>query len=193
MVGPYLSVFHGVANDQQRIEFLDERMNELALYPGNPRENLPATNDLVNYMLSNVKPYDYRGELNAIWNWASAHMRYTSDPTAYRRACDNCPKEEVDQYRGVHVIYSNILKDKVAVGDCDDFATLFGGLFMAAGWRVRIKVIASSPDETYNHVYIEVQAPNSDHWIPIDATVPRHGPGDEVHSYKRPILHQVSI
>ncbi len=96
--------------------------------------------------------------------WVRGHMLFTDDP----------PGEEL--IKSPLALMQEIAMLQRAVGDCDDYVMLFGGLVHAADVPLRLTVMARKPvlDITGNeyqidHVYTHVRMDNTD-WIPIDPT-----------------------
>ena len=56
-------------------------------------------------------------------------------------------------------------------GDCDDYCITAGSLLQAVGYNVKLRVIRTPDSKTFNHVFLLVEMPYSNKWIPFDASV----------------------
>jgi Transglutaminase-like superfamily len=101
-----------------------------------------------------VKPKDYLGEIQALFQWVQQHIRYTKDTVH------------------VEVLHSAKRMLELRAGDCDDMTILLGALLEAIGHPVRL--VLSGPDplkpDLFTHIYLEVF--HQGRWIPLDATMP---------------------
>jgi hypothetical protein len=100
-----------------------------------------------------VKPKDYLGEIEALFQWVQDNVRYTKDP-----------------FR-VEVLHSARRMLELAAGDCDDMTILLGALLESIGHPVRLVVIGPDPlrPRFFTHIYLEAR--HKRRWIPLDATV----------------------
>lgn len=101
-----------------------------------------------------ITPKDYRGEIEALFEWVQRNVRYTKDP-----------------FR-VEVLHSARRLLELRAGDCDDMTILLGSMLEAIGHPVRL--VLSGPDplrpRLFSHIYLEVF--HKGRWIPLDATMP---------------------
>jgi len=101
-----------------------------------------------------VKPKDYLGEIQALFEWVQRHIRYTKDTFQ------------------VEVLHSARRMLELRAGDCDDMTILLGAMLEAIGHPVRL--VLSGPDplkpDLFTHIYLEVF--HKGRWIPLDATMP---------------------
>lgn len=101
-----------------------------------------------------VKPKDYLGEIQALFEWVQRHIRYTKDTVQ------------------VEVLHSAKRMLELRAGDCDDMTILLGAMLEAIGHPVRL--VLSGPDplrpDLFTHIYIEVF--HKGRWIPLDSTMP---------------------
>jgi Transglutaminase-like superfamily len=104
------------------------------------------------------KARDDRCELEAIYEFVKANIRYTGDIT-YKDTFQSAFRTL--QYGG---------------GDCDDFSTLIVVLAMENGFQCKFR-ITSNYGPTWDHIYVMVGVPKLDpkQWVALDATLP--GPG----------------
>lgn len=105
---------------------------------------------------------NWKKECEALFNFYRANVRYTRDPMF------------VDTFSAP----DRTLKTRAA--DCDDACVVLGTWFALAGASVRFRVVQTSNEATWSHIYLMVN-PNNDgkSWIACDATMP-HGFGWEV-------------
>lgn len=106
-----------------------------------------------------IEGRDFAGEIQAVFDWVLANVRYTKDP-----------------YK-LEMVHSPDVVLKMRAGDCDDMSILLAALLQSLGHQTRFKVISSVDPETFNHVYAQVKAGNR--WLSLDATVPNARPGWE--------------
>lgn len=109
-----------------------------------------------------VAERDARGEINQLFNWTTAQIRYTSDP----HATDIFEEPEWTA--------------RVSAGDCDAATTLLGAMLQSVGHPVAIKVV-SYDGTKFSHVYPEVMDPgHPGNWIPLDTTLENPQVGQEL-------------
>lgn len=115
-----------------------------------------------------VAPFDWRGEVTALFAWVRGNVRFTRD--VYGDEALHTAPEIV----------------RLGIGDCDDFTVLICSLLETIGHRTRIVTISSnaSDPESFSHVFPEVDLDGR--WIPVDAgrKRPAVGKGPE-HYFRR--------
>jgi Transglutaminase-like superfamily len=101
-----------------------------------------------------VRPKNYLGEIEALFEWVQRHVRYTKDP-----------------FR-VEVLHSPRRMLELRAGDCDDMTILLGSMLESIGHPVRLVLTGPDPlrPRLFSHVYLEVNHQGG--WIPCDATMP---------------------
>jgi len=101
-----------------------------------------------------VRPKDYAGEIEALFEWVQRHVRYTRDTVR------------------VEVLHSARRMLQLRAGDCDDFSILLGALLESIGHPVRLVLTGPDPrrPRLFSHVYVEAFC--RDRWISLDATMP---------------------
>ena len=101
-----------------------------------------------------VRPKDYLGEINALFEWVQRNVRYTKDPFK------------------VEVLHSARRMLELRAGDCDDMAILLGGMLEAIGHPVRLVLTGPTPlrPSLFTHIYVEAWRQGD--WIPLDPTMP---------------------
>ena len=95
----------------------------------------------IDIMLSRgVRPKNYRGEIEALFEWVQRHVRYTKDP-----------------FR-VEVLHSPRRMLELRAGDCDDMTILLGAMLEAIGHSVRLVLTGPDPSRPrlFSHIYLEV-------------------------------------
>lgn len=98
--------------------------------------------------------YDDFAEVQAIYNWVLANIRFTKDPVT---------KEKL--YPPAELL-------KIRAGDCDDISMLIAALGMAVGYNARFITLSANSDSPneFSHVYPELEVPpGSQNWVPMDA------------------------
>lgn len=101
-----------------------------------------------------VRPKDYLGEIQALFQWVQQHIRYTKDTVH------------------VEVLHSARRMLELRAGDCDDMTILLGAMLEAIGHPVRLVLSGPNPlkPDLFTHIYLEVF--HKGRWIPLDATMP---------------------
>lgn len=92
-----------------------------------------------------------------VYAWVTAGMLYTPDP----------PSEEL--VKSPDALLAEIAAAGQAVGDCDDFVSLLGALYLALGFGVTIVLIAQNADLVYDHVALVLDM--EDGRVSVDPTV----------------------
>jgi hypothetical protein len=98
-----------------------------------------------------VKPFDWTGEVRAIYNAVCRNVRFTRD------------------VRGKETLREAPVIIRQRIGDCDDHVILLCSLLNAIGHRTRIITVATASQDpsVFTHVYPEVFLEGQ--WVPIDA------------------------
>jgi hypothetical protein len=108
----------------------------------------------IDILLENqIKPKDYSGEINALFQWVQQNIRYTKD--IYRVELLHTPRRMLE----------------LRAGDCDDMAILLGSMLESIGHPIRLVIMGpdSSKPKFFSHIYLEVNLRGR--WIPLDATM----------------------
>jgi hypothetical protein len=105
-----------------------------------------------------VRPKNYVGEVNAIFQFVRDRVRYVKDPV------------------GVELVHSPTEVLKRMAGDCDDKAVVLSALLQAVGHKTRFEVVAVRPGE-FHHVTVRVLLGGK--WVPLDPTIEQATPGWE--------------
>lgn len=101
-----------------------------------------------------VRPFDYLGEVRAVFEFARDRVRYTRDP------------------QGVELLKAPRVTLAHMAGDCDDKSTLLAALVRALGnpTRVAFRAIGTNPlaPGAYSHVYVVARVQGQD--VAMDPT-----------------------
>jgi hypothetical protein len=121
---------------------------------------------------SDCSPKDAMCEIEAVWNFVVANIRYVLDPDGFD-------------------LFSTLkLTLDAGAGDCDDMVIAFGALLRALGFQNVFCRVVSTNNERWEHVYTMVGLPKtgrSKKMISLDPTVKGAVPGWE---YKK-ITHRL--
>lgn len=93
-----------------------------------------------------------------LYGWVQAHVAYLPDHVHVEELSD--PGDllrQIDAYGH-------------ALGDCDDFVSLLGALFLSAGLPARLVLSSGRADRQFDHVYLRVLTERG--WVAAD---PIHG------------------
>lgn len=103
-------------------------------------------------LLEGVRPKDWRGEIEALFNYVRDHIRYTRD------------------IRGLETLQIPPVTMDLAAGDCDDKSALLAALLESVGHPTRFVAVGYTTPGAYSHVYVETRYGSG--WLPLDATMP---------------------
>jgi Transglutaminase-like superfamily len=111
----------------------------------------PVVHELAARLVSKLRPYDWNGEAQAIYNWVRANVRFTRD------------------VRGKETLHAAREIIRLGIGDCDDFTILICALAASVGFKCRIVTVSADPraPEIFSHVYPELAV--GGRWIALDA------------------------
>jgi hypothetical protein len=108
-------------------------------------------------IVRHLRPKDYLSEILAIRGWCtSPWLRYSNDA------------RHVEQVKTPFRTLLEIEKQRVALVDCDDIATLIAALGMTLGREARYTIAAFQPGGEYTHVFACLREPRSQTWIVCD-------------------------
>lgn len=119
-------------------------------------------------ILNTVPAYNTLAELQAIFEWVRANIRFTNDPV------------------GHETVSTASWTIEHRIGDCDDInAVLIPTLVMMAGIPARLVTVSNDPSDPsrFSHVYAEAEV--NGRWIPMDAARPGARFGTTVAQYGR--------
>jgi transglutaminase-like putative cysteine protease len=118
-------------------------------------EATPEIRLLAEKITRKLNSKDYLSEYAAILNWVRVNIRYSRDPRT------------IEQVKLPHVTL------QTGTGDCDDLATLIGGLILSLGGSIRFVAGAYRGGPTRDgqpvpsHVWVEAFDPSSG-WVVLD-------------------------
>ena len=119
-------------------------------------------------ILNGIPAYDTTAEIQAIFNWVLANIRFTNDPI------------------GHETISTASWTIEHRIGDCDDInAVLIPTLVMMAGIPARLVTVSNDPSDParFSHIYAEAEVNGG--WIALDAARPGARFGATVAQYGR--------
>jgi predicted transglutaminase-like cysteine proteinase len=97
-------------------------------------------------------------KITDIYKFVKEHMSYESDPNGDELFIS--PVKQVEYYRTGHVLK----------GDCDDFALFITGLFLSIGLNSHLSIVATKPNEGWDHAISEVYSDKLQRFVQIDAS-----------------------
>jgi hypothetical protein len=103
----------------------------------------PKIRELATKLVRGCPNYNTKCELDRIFNFVRDNIRYTED-VAY-----------IDSY------HSPLRILELGVADCDDFTILTDSLLASIGWTVGSRIISTSPNRPYHHIYSIVVFPKN--------------------------------
>ena len=100
-----------------------------------------------------IRPKDYMGEINALFEWVQRNVRYTRD------------------IHRVELLHTARRMLELRAGDCDDMTILLCAMLKSIGHPVRLALVGFNPrnKSVFTHIYLEVFYRGW--WIPLDPTV----------------------
>jgi hypothetical protein len=147
--------FHEVTTVEQRIKHIkgliqrfryDPKVREIAL------KILAKKNSNGKWK---VPEKDWHGEVRALYDAWLNNVRYARDP--YGMDTYTAVLRTLTQYHGA---------------DCDCTTIGLGTLLQSVGYPIKLKVIQTTGNDTWNHIYLLVGMPPNDpkKWLPADPT-----------------------
>lgn len=150
-----------VATIDERVAKVHEQMLQGTRDPvvyGLAREVLSKKGHDGNWLVPQKNPL---AEIEAMFFEVKKKVRYTWDPLDYDAF--QTPAKTLH----------------IRNADCDDMVSLLGAMLRSIGYKVRSRVVRTSGNATWNHIYLLVQIPGTSQWMPLDLTV-EQPPGWEV-------------
>ena len=123
---------------------------------GSRGERSVKVRSVTEQVVKGLQPKDYLSEILAIRNFVASHVRYLNDPLTTEWTKD--PERLVDE----------ILARGVAIGDCDDIASLIAAMARQCGREVEFVTVGFGAPGSYAHVFVRVKEPKSGRWIVCD-------------------------
>jgi transglutaminase-like putative cysteine protease len=130
------------------------------------REMILAPDSIVDHAVTDIlsqpatESLTPRALAQAVFEWVRSHMLYTPDLNTGL---------VIEELRTPGYLLYEISKLGAAIGDCDDYVILYGGLFTRMGYPCRMVAISREADELYDHVYIQLQIDGE--WVTLDGIV----------------------
>ena len=137
----------------------------------------PIVRQAATYLVGNLRPSDFLGQIYAIREWCAQHIVFLRDPSG--KELLHTPEwmlNRIDQDGAAHV-------------DCDDAAILAGALCGSVGLRVALVTVAFlDKSQPMSHIWASATGPvqmlDSDKrqiWIELDVTRPMQSmPADAI-------------
>ncbi len=129
-------------------------MVQLAL--GDRGERSSMVREMTHHVVRGVQSKDYLSEMLAVRHFAATFFRYVNDAVGVEQVQD--PQYSIEQ----------IQKHGMAVGDCDDVATLIGSMTRQLGRETEFVVVGFGAPGNYSHVFVRAKEPKSGKWIVLD-------------------------
>ena len=107
---------------------------------GDRGERSMLVRELTERVVRDVWPKDYLGEMLAIRNFATTRLRYTND------------QQHVELVRDPENIAERVLRDGVALLDCDELAEMIATMVMQVGREAEFFVVGFEAPGDYSHV-----------------------------------------
>lgn len=121
----------------------------------------PLVRKTIENIVGSVPEKDWNSEIEAITNFVKKSVRYTRDVNGIEYV--KTPLRHLMELQTYGISY----------GDCDDMSLLLATLLESAGYKTRFVVIRtqSNPNNSFNHIYVEVLHPDTRKWLTLDATM----------------------
>ncbi len=107
-------------------------------------------------IVRDVRGKDYLGEILAVRNWVTSHLRYVNDPLHIEYV--KTPQRLVEEVG----LYG------VALADCDEMAQLIATFGLQLGREADYAVVGFGAPGDYSHVFARILEPKSNEWIICD-------------------------
>jgi len=123
---------------------------------GDRGERSLVVRGMLDEIVYSMQPKDYAGEIVAVRNWVAEFVRYTNDPL------------HVELVKSPQTLIEEVIQRGVAVGDCDDLATLIATFGLQLGRVCEYIPCGFGDAGHYSHVFARVQEPRTHQWIVCD-------------------------
>lgn len=151
------------ASQKRKLKFQERRVNTIAERVAYVHEQMiQGTRDPEVYALARavvarkcgdtwcIPEKDHRGEMRALFDEVRSRCRYTLDPTDYDAF--QTPRKSLE----------------LSAGDCDDETSLLGAMLRTVGINVRSRIVQTTGNTTWNHIYLMAQDPSNGEWLSLD-------------------------
>lgn len=152
---------HTVKDIDERVRYIAEMTRRSSVYPQTREDAMAVLTKKCNGKTRwCVREKDDRGEILALFS----AVRRVSSPLAVRYTGDHVFVDQFQHYRVTRETHG---------GDCDDQTVFLGSMLMTVGFHVRLRVVHTRGDSTWNHIYFMVGLPRlaPTHWMALDLTV----------------------
>ena len=149
---PKLTFFSGIDLTDKTVDNIRKLIKE--------SRKSPAIRQTAETLLARSPEKDWTDEIKNVFEFVKTNIRYTMDI------------KDTETVKSPDRMLMEINYSGLTYGDCDDHVSLLGALLFNIGYSVR-PVIMQSPynkNEGYNHIFLQVQIPNTAKWISIDPT-----------------------
>lgn len=98
---------------------------------------------------------EYEAEVKAVFDHIREHVRYVRD--THGKDLFQHPRRTLE----------------FKSGDCDDYTSLVAACLQSIGYPMRVRVIRTTKDRTWSHIYALVGLPprGPTKWVPLDASI----------------------
>ena len=101
-------------------------------------------------------------DAHRIFEWVRSHMLYIEDLNDLRGV--------IEEIKTPEYLLREIATFGSAIGDCDDYVVLYGTIYLARGYGVKLVAIALHEDTLLEHVFLQVSWDGSG-WVTCDGIV----------------------
>lgn len=119
-------------------------------------ERSPLVRSTAEEIVRHLQPKDYLSEILALRYWCATHVRYANDGLTTELVKDPAR------------ICEEVVARGLAVGDCDDMATLIAALGRALGREAKFGTVGFGAPQQYSHVFALLKEPKTRQWIVCD-------------------------
>lgn len=133
----------GLSGIRSTLHYMREYVNQY--------KTAPQVRELALSLTRRLPQKDFRGELNALFNYVQNHIRYVRD------------------VYDVETIQTPVKTLEYGQGDCDDKSSLLAALLESIGHKTRFKAVGFTPGQI-SHVLLEANVLGE--WIPLETTEP---------------------
>jgi len=175
---PYLGTVGGLSDVLSRKPFRGaaDTLRQMKTNALGPRgETSLPVRELTEHVTRGIWPKDYLGEILAIRNFCTDHIRYLNDP------------RHAEWVRDPEALAAEIKAHGVASADCDEIAQMIGTMALQVGRSAEFVVVGFNRPGEYSHVFCRVLEPKTGQWIVCDPVAGN----DERNMCNRVTTHQI--
>jgi len=127
-------------------------------------DNYRIVKNTAAYLIKDINPRDYMGQVKAIFDYVQNSMRYVRDIN------------KVEEISAPQIHLRNIAEKGASFGDCDDYSSLLVSLLRAVGFDTAFSAIATGrKGQVFDHVRAAVR--DGGQWVILEATAKGRLPG----------------